>query len=620
MTTAKVFRPRPLVQVTPTLLYCPESEKLLDFASRADLGHLLSHWREFADLDSVAMRLLGISDIGEIARRFQRRGSRLDRWIVQALTWLRTHQLTSVAADPRFTDVRARLSALVEDGTLVSETVLLGSRSHVGARGPSLETLSLQTVGVITRERPETLRQCLKSLLENARLFGRTVRLYVMDFSDPGPYQLANRHVLEALRKEYRVSITHANRRDSERLSTAIQERGVPTDVSDFGLAPRADSVLRDSGYGAARNFLLQALAGEVMLLMDDVIVCSLIPRPERRSDIHIVYDGSTHYSAAADGSSARGDKLGLSGIVDFIGVHEAVLGRTLPEVIASHGPTAEVTIGELCDHLFTCLEHGLGRVAASGCGVSTPKIASSGDAVPRARRDRRSRSVWYRGVAGTTISHHWGSPVPILGLDNRMLLPPFIPGCSLDVAAFPATFERAFDDVFAAQLPWAAPYAGAEDVRAPWPLMGGDILTLDEVIASCVLPIDTYGTGDSAERLRRMGKGLQELATVEGADFEEQLRLRVWGWCSDELRRRTVSGATRPVVDPWISARCGAITTRAFIVPRELRVYSDVNQALQVLRQFIRECGQLLERWSDVTAAASDVLNHHDGYCGTLL
>ena len=71
------------------------------------------------------------------------------------------------------------LQRLVRLGLLVSEDELVSIAERAPAGGE--KTARVSTLGVVTRDRPESLRRCLESYIENVRRHGREVSFAVMD-------------------------------------------------------------------------------------------------------------------------------------------------------------------------------------------------------------------------------------------------------------------------------------------------------------------------------------------------------------------------------------------------------------------------------------------------------
>src|SRR4030095_11287748 len=101
---------------------------------------------------------------------------------------------------PSFSAIRRHLSALADAGLLISEMAILRQCQQAGELLPSIAS-----VGVITRNRIDSLRRGLISYLENGRKYARTNDYVVMDDSEAAGARARTRTMLSLLEREYGV-------------------------------------------------------------------------------------------------------------------------------------------------------------------------------------------------------------------------------------------------------------------------------------------------------------------------------------------------------------------------------------------------------------------------------
>jgi hypothetical protein len=531
--------------------------------------------------------------------------------------------------------VRGELANLAAAGLLVSRGQLLDvvRRSARSSDPPPRIT----TVGIPTRDRPATLEACLEGHVESARRHGRSTEFVVIDDSITTLGE--NRQRLDAIADRSGATIFHAGREEKSRFAEAIARQAkAPADLVRFALGLEDWPITT----GGSRNALLLHTAGELMLQVDDDTRCQTLPAPECRAELALstVFD-PTEFWFFPEGKPPV--VAGEAGETDLLGVHEQLLGRTIADCLAD-GKVADPALANT--RFFRRLESGDGRILTtatgvygdSGMGSSVALLTLDGPARARLHRSEADyrgalhRRQWMRSVTRPTITDGGYCMALNLGLDNRGLLPPFLPVQRNQDGVFAAVLALCRDG-YMGYLPAMVVHLSPADAAAstsedPWQrvsrLQTGHLLQV--LLGSC-----PQGPGSSSpeSRLERLGRWLEETASAKPADFAEYLRLHAWNALTrtlTQLEAMLRKYGHQPAywaedVRRALAALAGALPTQHVGLPAELCERWGEEQALSRFQGLVRRYGSLLRVWPEIVTAARGLRAAGNGLatrCGT--
>ena len=422
-------------------------------------------------------------------------------------------------------------------------------RARLEARVSRPEALPpLSVVGLLTRDRVERVRRALASFRENARRHGRRPSFVVADNSEALSTQAACREALAALRAAdpEPPEIRYVGLREREAFVDRLARLGIDPEVARFGLL---DVTGCGFAAGANRNALLLATAGERFLSVDDDVVCALAPSPAPAPGIELFSssgDGYENYNPAD--FWFFDDRAALERAVhpedtDALGLHEAVLGRDLGACLSAVAGDP-VKLDRFAPRLLerVIARGGQARVTLPGLfgdigwyaptwlllltGASRERFTGSEAAYESACASRRVLRV----VPRPTITDGRFFQSTLLGLDNRVPLPPFMPVQRYEDGVFRIALRACFEDAYFAHLPWAALHDSDEGRRwarediwqtAAWIRTG-------ELLVHCVHSYTPSPGADPEERLRALGAHLVSVGELPAADFRAFVRARV--------------------------------------------------------------------------------------------
>jgi hypothetical protein len=526
-------------------------------------------------------------------------------------------------------------------------------RARLAARAGQAEPLPpLSVVGLLTRDRVERVTRALASFRENARRHGRRPSFVVADNSEAPSTQAACREALAALRAAdpEPPEIRYVGLRERQAFVDRLARLGIDPEVARFGVL---DVTGCGFAAGANRNALLLAAAGERFLSVDDDVVCALAPSPAPAPGLELFSgrgDGYENYNpadfwffddrAALERAVRRED-------VDALGLHEPVLGRDLGACLSA--ATGEPLVldrvaPELLDRVmarggqarvtFTGLFGDIGWYAPTWLllltGASRERLIGTEAAYLSACASRQALRV----VSRPTITDGRFCQATLLGLDNRIPLPPFMPVQRYEDGVFRIALRACFEDAYFAHLPWAALHDSDEGRRwsrediwrtAAWIRTG-------ELMVHCVRSYAPPPGADAEGRLRSLGAHLVSLGELPAADFRTFVRSRLVAqktrylghleallrehgdapayWARD-LRRHvgTVRDALRTDTffvprDLVVSRQAAGPEARHYGGPGATSGERTLDEAQAMAQRLIRGYGALLRLWPDLVAA----------------
>ena len=548
------------------------------------------------------------------------------RWAAWALKPLLRHaerRRESLPVDSRQLDqTKRRLEELAQRGFLVAaESLPEDCRRHaVAAALPPIAS-----IGITTRNRAAVLRRGLVSHIENRRRYDRSTDYVIIDDAVDVESEKRTRTELLQLRREFAVPIRYAGRAERQSFAAALrQESGAAADLVEFALFGLPPCPITT---GAARNSLLLATAGDRFVMVDDDSVCRLAACPLREDGIALTSRRDpTEFWFFDDPQSTLNEAAFAD--ADFVGLHEALLGRTTGDCLPPATEPEALDLHSAAPGFDCRLRLWGGQVRATMAGVlGDSGIGATGylfvDAASQKRLTRseadylaavRSRQV-LRCVRRTTISEGTSCIAVNLGLDNRRLLPPFIPVQRNSDGLFARILRLCFRDGYLGYLPWAVLHdpdrPRQQDLDDYWRHIR-QLRTADLVIHLLQASSAPYdGLGDAAS-LRRLGAQFEDWGSLDAMEFEELLRRQVWRSVAGVFSAQGKSEA--PPAEQEFYARYRRkyadilrerVTERDYILPSDLQQLGGEEQVLTLGREIIRRCGELLRGWPEMYSAA---------------
>ena len=531
-------------------------------------------------------------------------------------------------AGGEFELVRAQLAELARAKLLVPYGEMLDLCRHPDAGREAAAEIT--SVGVVTRDRASLLRNCAASYLENGRRYGRRYALAVTDDSASAAARDETRRMLRSLGESYDLEVLYGGLEEKTRYVDALTaDGGLPREVVEFALF---DTEGCGSTFGANRNALLLHTVGEMFLSADDDTVCRFATPPEPKPGLAFDAKGDfMDFWFFRD----REEALRSASFVenDALSIHEQLLGRSLGSCVADFAREPGALFSRVNSRQVRDLQSGGGKVLATFTGLvgdsAMPAPASClalrGDSRARLTRSRAAyiSALTSREVLRVTerpyISANAWCVTTLLGLDNRALLPPFMPVLRGEDDVFGFTLDSCFDHGYFGYLPWAVLHAPPE--RRSYS-SGGIIEFASRVrtcnlILACVTSADLWpGRGAEVERLRALGNHLMAVGAMAQPDFEEFVRAHLLRMGSDFV---TLLEAYLEEFDAspdfwaddmahYIDTLREALTREDYVTPTDLLDGRSPEEARRLARRLVFKFGQLLYWWPAIIQAAKSL------------
>lgn len=524
----------------------------------------------------------------------------------------------------------------------------------------------ITTLGFITRNRPEALARAVQSYVqglmaqEEEQTDGRVTHLLILDDSDQPAACEANLTFLqETAPQAKQLTLQYAN--PADRLAFVqklIAQDIAPPDIIRFGL-DKSDQLAHAPRAGVNRNALLLASGGEMLFSADDDTLFDPVRRAPFALDVGVGVDlvldedpaEKFVWETEAEALAAPQLAAGAEGMFDFWREQAAVLGKTGKELTTAVGisladlDALPAELAPLAQRLqapesrvvatFNGLvgDNGLGfpfGFTGTAVGCLLPQTAATHHALTHDEAHYQmaltSRTT-LRIPPRLTLSDGSYSMTTFVGLDNRHLLPPFMPLFRAQDMIWGQTVWRSDNTAVLAHLPLALRHAPL-DPRRFWPgefmrsATGYDTtrLVLDCVMAYVPPPPTTPHS--PRDGLIRLGQYLQELGTQSLPNFahfvQQQAHRRNEQFLAsiettlDQYEHQPTYWATD--LQQYMQTMRRAMRADEYIVPVDLRVNYPPRQALEMGQLLIRLFGEWLIAWPDIVATSQALRQKGEG------
>jgi hypothetical protein len=260
------------------------------------------------------------------------------------------------------------------------------------------------------------------------------------------------------------------------------------------------------------------------------------------------------------------------------------------------------------------------GIAGDSGIGVTAYLFV---DAASQARLTRSeqdylaavsSRQV-FRAVRRATITDGTTCVAVNLGLDNRGLLPPFIPVQRNSDGLFASELRACFHDACLGHFPFAILHDPEQTRRQNlsnyWErkrqLRTPELLA--HLMSGRAMPQHAI---NAAAALRDFGANLLDIGSMADADFQETLRRQVWS-ASGVDPESSAAPQIPPAVAPFyrryreqhFQLLRESITQERYLAPWDLQALGAPEEVQRLTRELVRRFGELLAAWPEIHAAA---------------
>jgi hypothetical protein len=514
------------------------------------------------------------------------------------------------------------IHALLEARIIVSSGYFLDACNE----NRSESRASISCIATPTRGRSQLLPLTFGSYVADLQKYGHTPDLLIADDSVEKAEQDATFNAVEEIVRVSGRPIAYASRVEKLAfLDTLANECDAPEAVLRFAMV--GDSRFRITT-GANRNGIALYAAGRLLLTVDDDSRCSPVCMSDDTVRQCVTLGGGRERPSAWK-MTERHEALVSNDSTswDVVGQHELFLGKTLSDVAAVH--RAKLQLNEHCDRLLMDLSRGRGQVITTFTGVAgDPGIRSSAliamqrqyesqqamDNESQYSEHLRLRDI-VRHFPSTTICRSGFLMTTAVGLDHRVLLPPFFPVCRNQDGLFVAVVRRIHPQGYFAHLPFALTHKplGIRKNDSRW--MSSTRIA-DQIIEFVAMWPEPLGQQAADSRCRSLGDFLIGISRMRQAEFEEMTRVlllkratRFINHCETAIAHYDGQPEfwARDLCDRIAEIRQAAI--RADVaVPCDLAALFSSDNVHDATQQLIRQFGELLCWWPEIVKSTESL------------
>jgi len=525
--------------------------------------------------------------------------------------------------------IKHELVRLAEAGLLVSDADIIANYRQLQCGQPVPRGIA--TVGVVTRDRPESLSRCLTGYIESVKRHGRKCDFVVVDDSKDPSFREDTRQVLLRMKAKYGVEVAYAGLEEKKRFADALQEKGgLPADVVSFalfglhGCEPTA---------GANRNALMLHTAGDMLFSADDDTVCNVAAPPGTYLPGLTFHSGTdpTDFWFFTDRRAALESVNSVE--QDILSAHEQLLGKPFSMCIAQQYDPSTVSLDEADPQLLRELHQGGGKTLVTMTGL----VGDSGMWSPlwylRLRGESRERLTESKPIYESafssrevlrvarrmTISSEAFCMAYAVGLDNREILPPFLPSCRNQDGLFGGLLRVCFESGYFSHVPYAIkhlpPHSRIYSKPEVWE-QAARYRFCDTILACLQSHNVPFGMTCGEDRLRAVGQHLIHLGDLPAAAFDEFVRFNLWhANCVhiSSLEEQLVNYKGTP--DYWaddvrrlIEVLRQSLTQVDLMAPQDLVIGRSVEEARRQAQHLVHQFGQLLYWWPEIVKSAKSL------------
>lgn len=357
---------------------------------------------------------------------------------------------------------RQLVSSLVNADLLISDAGVI--QVLVATQGTQTSCNRLSSVSIITCDDPHSLDRCANDVLAQFEREGQVCELVVIDDSRHGYCLQKNRQSLQALARERPYIIRYADRSRRlvySRILSAVA--GVEANLTeDLLLGPNVGT----RTIGASRNCVLLQTVRSMTLSLDDDVLCSAGIRSPERSlslarlgpyEVFRLFSSREEYEATCKFSNP-----------DILAVNREYLGCHPSDIAAERGHSP-IDVSYVDGYLAADLLRADAKIALTAfgsggrSGTGDPTRLLGAESLARILETSSSAldnvlegELSLRYSRSTALSSSVNMHGMCFGLDNRTVLPPFLPDVAGEDTLFGASLGLCCTGSFVCSIPLA--------------------------------------------------------------------------------------------------------------------------------------------------------------------
>jgi hypothetical protein len=482
----------------------------------------------------------------------------------------------------------------------------------------------IKTLAMPTCNRVDSAAASLPTYIKNSLRFGLECDYVLYDDSRSSQVRENYRALLRRLQEQFGVSVFYAG--FEEKISFLKNLLSV-TDVAPETVKFALFDIYKHgaSTLGGNRNAALLDNPGRALITVDDDTFCAISKFADASEEVEFVPGDSYSVSDPCDllTFSSRGEILDSVKPVDvpFLQIHGRLLGKRIGELgggrtgngienpdcnrkvlLSFNGLAGDCAWAPLASHVyFFVTGHSLGRMTSSRV-------------VYEAARSSREILRVTRQIAMSTVA---AAPGAFFGMDNRELLPPFMPLGGAEDTFYWEMKRKCFPEDYFGHLPWALLHAPpterqfhpADMTRSR---QGFDFYSIVIAFLRSLSPQDSAKSVGA--RLSAIGREFEALGTLTVTEFELQVKeflredvIRIKTNLERKLSENTHGcDLWREDLQCFLRESWSLLDYPDMAVPVDFLCLGGREGALELARKLIGQYGELLKSWQSLTEGAA--------------
>lgn len=527
------------------------------------------------------------------------------------------HRFISTVTDMHPSEIGKLINSLYDSHCLVplSQIGLCPGHDH-STRCSRIEWLVVPTFG-----RTALVNRSLRSYAQHLSRFGYTCGILISDDCRSPQRCRKSREMLREFAVSSGIRVWYAGVDQKAHFVRCLENPcDLPPDILQylFWGAPYPNG---ETTIGANRNTVLCHTLGSLLLSVDDDTLCCAGSVPGSKAMLnfggHLNPTETWCFPNRSAAVSFCPEKP-----IDVLGEHQSCLGQPLSRLLSKATMTG--TLGNadaLCCHVIRSLLAGHGRVritynGARGDGGLHSDLWLLAQSPP-ATKERlealgdkyvnvlEAREIVRQAICQTVVHADCVGIGMCMGLDNREILPPFMPNGRNEDGVFSYILGRASDNNYAVHLPFTLIH-DPPTTRSYSP--DRDVVTrMADVIISCLAMWHAPPGSDPTARIRGMGDHLAGIGSAPSRDFEEIICSAMCSRLSSivyHLEHALASTSSCSHLRCDLENRLNSIrqtgNERGFFWPVDAPGCDSVPVAERV-RETVKQFGRLLQWWPSV-------------------
>jgi hypothetical protein len=521
--------------------------------------------------------------------------------------------------------IRGTLKQLAQAGFMISEREL-ASLFRQNVEGDAVSS-DIRTIGIVQQDQGDNLRRCLTSYIENTKKYGRNNAFVVVDGSQSSKARKMTRHLLQSLSNYYDVMIAYAGLEEKVSYAKNLIANGLPAEAVKFALFGLGQC---ENTLGANRNAMLLHTVGEMIFSADGGSICSTCDSQDFINDLALdSRPDPTELTFYLNHEDALDSVVEVE--TDILAAHEKLLGRKIGGCIYASTNIPEINIDNIDWRFVQSLRSGEGRILITMNGIVGDSSMNSVTDLLRLTREPRKRVMrsesayraacnsraMIRAARRTTISNSPFCTTIFIGLDNRSLLPPFLPVNNIESVVFGITLLNCFEPVYLGHLPLLlANISSGSRHFSPDGSMSHDQQQCRDLIHNLIESVEFKpGHSSGRERMQATGEQLMEKASMPLQDFIEFARVQRWRHLSRQIvtlehllqaYERTPDFWAKDV-ERYIDVLHATLKDESYGLPPDNHDH-DIGGSYRRAQHLVFNFGQMLYWWPEIVDVAKSL------------